>query len=280
MTGTAAAPASSGNLGPGFDVLAIALDLMCRVSAEPAGEWRITQDGYTYEPAPGDLIRRAVGSMADGAFHFEIDSAIPRGKGLGSSSAVAVAAGAAALRSVGEEPTSRFLFDAVAVIEGHADNTAAAVYGGLVAVGGGVVGHLEIHPDLAVVVGVPDATLATTEARLVLTDHIGRDVAARSLARIAFLVDGLRTADPEALRAAGGDELHEQPRHHLSPLTARLMSAARDAGALHAAWSGAGPAAIAFAPAPAAGAVEVAMREVLDGEGEVLNLGVASEGWR
>ena len=173
-------------------MLAVALDLMCHVSARSDDEWRITQDGDTHELVPEDIIRRTVGSMADGAFHFEIDSSIPRGKGLGSSSAVTVAAGAAALRSIGEEPTSRLLFDAVAAIEGHADNTAAAVYGGLVAVGGGVVGHLEMHPDLAVVVGVPDATLVTTKARSVLAQQIARDVASRSLARVAFLVDGLR----------------------------------------------------------------------------------------
>ena len=280
MTGRASAPASSGNLGPGFDVLAVALELMCHVSARPDDEWRITQDGDTHELAPEDIIRRTVGSMADGAFHFEIDSSIPRGKGLGSSSAVTVSAGAAALRSVGEEPTSRFLFDAVAAIEGHADNTAAAVYGGLVAVGGGVVGHLEMHPGLAVVVGVPDAILPTTKARSVLAQEVARDVASRSLARVAFLVDGLRTADPVLLGAAAGDELHEKPRHHLSPVTARLMSAARAAGALHSAWSGAGPAAIAFVPSAEAGEVETAMRTVLDGEGEVMNLMVARKGWR
>jgi homoserine kinase len=280
MKGRASAPASSGNLGPGFDVLALALDLMCHVTAEPADEWRITQEGRSYEPKPDDFVRRAVGSMTEGNFHLEIDSAIPRGRGLGSSSAVAVAAGAAALRSVGNEPTSRFLFELAAAAEGHPDNAAAAVYGGLVAAGGGVVRHLEVHPNLRIIVGVPETRLPTSHARSVLSPGVDRRAAARSLARVVFLVDGLRTADPVALGAAGGDELHEEPRHDLSPVTARLMNAARRAGALHAAWSGAGPSAIAFALTPACDGVEAAMSEALDGAGKVMCLDVAAEGWR
>ena len=280
MKGQASAPASSGNLGPGFDVLALALDLMCHVTAEPADGWRITQEGRSYEPQPDDFVRMAVGSMTEGNFHLEIDSGIPRGRGLGSSSAVAVASGAAALRSVGTEPTSRFLFELAAAAEGHPDNAAAAVYGGLVAVGGGVVRHLEVHPNLRIIVGVPDSRLSTAEARSVLSPGVDRRAAARSLARVVFLVDGLRTADPVALGVAGGDELHEEPRHDLSPVTARLMNAARGAGALHAAWSGAGPSAIAFASTPACDDVEAAMSEALDGAGKVMCLDVAAEGWR
>ena len=280
MKGRATAPASSGNLGPGFDVLALALDLVCHVAAEPADEWRITEDGESHQPEPDNFVRRAVASMTEGAFHLEIENTIPRARGLGSSAAVGVASGAAALRSLGREPTSEFLFELVSDIEGHADNAAAAVYGGLVATGGGVVRHLEVHPDLRIVVGIPDAPLATAEARSVLSAGIVRAAAARNLARVVFLVDGLRTGDPVALGAAGGDELHEEPRRDLSPVTAHLMAAARRAGAFHAAWSGAGPTAIAFAPVPACDDIEAAMVEVLEGAGEVKWLDVALEGWR
>jgi homoserine kinase len=280
VTGRASAPASSGNLGPGFDVLALALDLMCHVVAEPSPNWRIAEDGDDYEPAPDDFVRRAVSSMVDGSFHLRIDNAIPRSRGLGSSSAVAVAAGAAALRSVGEEPNSRFLFELASAVEGHPDNAAAAVYGGLVAVGGGVVRYLEVHEDLRIIVGIPDSPLATAKARSVLSAGVDRRAAARSLARVVFLVDGLRTGDPVALGAAGGDELHEEPRHELSPVTGRLMDAARRAGAYHSAWSGAGPSAIAFAPNHACDDVEAAMADVLAGDGEVRCLDVAAEGWR
>ena len=280
MIGRAAAPASSGNLGPGFDVLALALDLWCQVEAEPASEWRYTQDGETSEPDPDDFVRRAVSSMVDGAFHLRLENDIPRSSGLGSSSAVAVAAGAAALRAVGVDPSSRFLFEMVVEAEGHPDNAAAAVYGGLVAAGGGVVRHLEVHPDLRIVLGVPDASLSTSAARSVLSAVIDRRAAARNLARVVFLVDGLRTGDAVALGAAGGDEMHEQPRHDLSPVTARLMQAAWRAGALHVAWSGAGPSAIAFTLDDVRGDVQAAMSLVLDGTGQVLSLDVASDGWR
>ena len=280
MKGSASAPASSGNLGPGFDTLALALELRCSVVAEHADAWRITEKGETYEPESDDFVRSAISSMIAGSFAVEISNPIPRSRGLGSSSAVAVASGAAALRSVGEEPTSRFLFEAVSELEGHPDNAAAAAYGGLVAAGGGVVRNLDIHPDLHIVVGVPDEPLATATARAVLSSDIDRSAAARNLARVVFLVEGLRTGDPASLIGAGGDELHEEPRRDLSPITGRLMDTARRAGALHSAWSGAGPSAIAFAPVAVYEAVQNAMAEVLEGLGEVRSLDVATDGWR
>ena len=280
MTGSASAPGSAGNLGPGFDVLALAIELRCRVLAEPAGAWSITQDGEMYEPPPDDLVRVSVAAMAEGPFRLEIENEIPVSRGLGSSAAVAVAAGAAAMRSVGAEPESRFLFDVVTRIEGHADNSAASVHGGLVAAGNGVVRHLEVHEGLRVIVGIPEAELQTSEARAALTAEVDRSVVVRSLARLVFLVEGLRTGDPVTLAAAGGDELHEVPRHDLSPITAALMGAAIKAGALHAGWSGAGPSAIAFAPAQHSDAVREAMAAALGGTGMVRPVEVATEGWR
>ena len=279
MKGRASAPGSSGNLGPGFDVLALAVELRCTVTAEPASSWLIEQDGDTYEPDPDDLVRVAAAAMTDGAFRLEIENVIPRSKGLGSSAAVAVAAAAAAIRSRGGEPRARDLFESVAEIEGHPDNAAASVYGGLVAAGQGVVRHLDVHPDLRVVVGIPPSSLPTPEARAALPAAVGLDVAARSLARVVFLVDGLHTADAETLAAARGDELHEVHRDGLSPVTAQLMAAATRAGALHAAWSGAGPAAIALALDPVCDAVQGAMIDVLDGQGDVRCLDRAEIGW-
>ena len=280
MTGRATAPASSGNLGPGFDALALALELRCAVTAEAADSWLITQTGESYEPNGDDYVRRAVSGATGGAFRMVIDNAIPRARGLGSSAAVTVAAAAAALRALGHEPTSRVLFEIVADLEGHADNAAAAVYGGLVAVADGVVRHLAIDPGLRIVIGIPDEELPTADARRVLSPQVERAAAARNLARVVLLVEGLRTADPEALGAAAGDELHEAPRHDLSPVTARLMDAALAAGALHSAWSGAGPSAIAFAPDAACDSVQDAMAAVLGVGGEVRCLEVATEGWR
>jgi homoserine kinase len=280
MRGAASAPASSGKLGPGFDALALALELRCRCEAEPADEWWVEEHGRRYRPAPGDLVVRAMTAAAgDRPMRLAIENAIPRSRGLGSSSAVATAAAAAALRACGQTPVDDRLFAIVTELEGHPDNAAAAVYGGLVAARDGVVRRLPMSSDLVVIAGIPDAHLSTHKARVALPGAVRHAAAARNVARVVMLVDGLRTGDPAALAAAGGDELHEAPRHGLSPVTHELMEAAMAAGALHAAWSGAGPTAIAFTAAAARDAVVEAMTKRLDGAGEVAVLAVAERGW-
>ncbi len=106
----------------------------------------------------------------------------------------------------------------------------------------------------------------------------GRAAAARNVARMAFLVEGLRTGDPAAFAEAGGDEIHEVHRNPLSPITGAMMASARNAGALHAAWSGAGPAAIAITKD--IDSVVRALEEVLGDSGRVMVLDVAQDGWR
>ena len=274
----ASAPASSANLGPGFDVLALALALRCRVTVELAEGWEVMgPDGVA-----DDTLQGLVWGVAGAAppHRVTVDSDIPIGKGLGSSAALRVAAAAALEASSGEVRLER-VFRSAAGAEGHSDNAAAAVHGGLVAVGpGGEIRRLALHPSLVVAVAVPDQALSTDEARMVLPAEVSRGVAVRTAARIAFLVEGLRTADPDAFREAAGDELHEQPRHHLSPLSFAVAGAARDAGALHAAWSGAGPSVIAITTEDHIDAVHHIMEEALGGLGVVLEPGVDREGVR
>lgn len=274
----ASAPASSGNLGPGFDVLALALAVRCRVSVEQAEGWEVVGPDGTHD----DVLQRLIWAVAGAAppHRVEVATDFPIGKGLGSSAALRVAAAAALESSSGEMRLER-VFRSAAVAEGHADNAAAAVYGGLVAVGAlGEVRRLAMHPSLLVVLAVPDATIPTDEARAVLPTEVSRGVAVRTAARVAFLVEGLRTADPQALREAAGDEFHEAPRRHLSPLSHHLGFAARAAGALHAAWSGAGPSVLALCTEDRRDAVRVAMSEVLADSGEVLMPAVDHEGVR
>lgn len=280
MIGEATAPASSGNLGPGFDTLALALELRCRVVAEPATELLLVERGGETAVGPEDLVARAVAAAVGRPMRLTIDNAIPRARGLGSSAAVAAAAAAAALRACGGAADPDRVFDIVAELEGHADNAAAAVYGGLVAVADRAIRRLEIHPDLRAVVAVPEEALPTRQARRVLPEWVALEVAARSIARAVFLVEGLRTADASALCEAAGDELHEAPRARLSPLTGELITAAMDAGALHAAWSGAGPSVIAFVPSDAAPRLVEALERRLDGAGTVLTPEVAEAGLR
>jgi homoserine kinase len=278
VTGAAAtAPGSSANLGPGFDCLGLAVELRCHVTAVPSDDWIVEELGTSFQPKPVDFVRLAVAEAVGRPMRLAIQNEVPRSRGLGSSSAVMVAAAAASLRAMGEEPESDRLYDLVAGIEGHGDNAAAAVYGGLVAVAGDVWRHLELSPRLSFVFGIPNQSLKTAKARLALPDQISRSGAARNVARVAFLIEGLRTGDPAALLMAGGDEIHEQYRDQLSPITGELMQAARDAGALHTAWSGAGPTAIAVAVDPEP--VVAAMKETLGDRGTATVMEIATTGW-
>ncbi len=272
MTASASAPGSSANLGPGFDFLALALELRCWVTAAPSDKWSVPMEAS----AIAAQVTTALG--AEGPYEITIESDIPVGRGLGSSAALAVATGAAALLSRGIEPDNGALFRAAAAVDGHPDNAAASVYGGLVAVAAGAPHRLELAPSLVPIIVVPNATLSTAEARAALPKTVPHAAAARSVARAAFLVEGLRTADPAALAAAADDELHEGPRASLSPQTVALMAAARTAGALHAAWSGAGPSVIALAERHSAEAVEAALRDAMADDGMVLQPGVAATG--
>lgn len=269
----ASAPASSANLGPGFDIAAIALGMRCRVSVAPAREWEITSGG---SPA-SDQTTRMITSVAPGAgpHSVEITSDIPQARGLGSSAALLVAAAAALTRSADPDTAFGLARD----VEGHPDNVAAASYGGLVLVGPrGTIHKCAIHPSLHLILAIPDAELPTAEARDALPAEVDRDVAVRTAARLAVLVEGLRTADRVALGAALGDELHEGPRRDLTELPGTLIEGAIASGAAFAAWSGAGPSVIAFATESEADAVIETLEQVLGEEGEVLELEIDRTG--
>lgn len=247
---TASAPASSANLGPAFDAMALALELRCVVKAEPADSWAVEHIGSN-RPAPGEsdavliAARMAVGD--DAPLRLTVDNAIPIGKGLGSSSAAFVSGVAAALRAMGSEANPDHVFRVAADLEGHEDNVAAAVYGGLVLVPAeGMPVRLPMHPSLHPVIAVPPTRLSTKRARSAIATSFSREVAVRSLARVAALTAGLITADPELLAAAHGDEIHESVRADLSPEVEQMIAVARGAGAFHAARSGAGPSVLAL----------------------------------
>lgn len=266
--GAASAPASTANLGPGFDVVALALGLRCAVSVAPAGEWSL-RSGSSDEGSL-TLVRRAAeaAGAGSGPFSIAVESGIPVGRGLGSSAALVVSVVAAVRTAVGEAESREEIVRIAAAVEGHPDNVAAAVHGGAVAVSpSGRVYALEVHPSLRVLVAVPEALLSTVVARRALEAPVDTATAARTAARLAFLVEGLRRGDAALLAEAAGDELHEARRAHLSPLTGALVRAAREAGAGHAAWSGAGPSAVALVTVEALPAVRAAWEVLLGAEG-------------
>lgn len=269
----ARAPASSANLGPGFDALAIAVNRYVQVEVEPSAALTVRSEGEgagLFDDASHLAARVAAEVLGHDRFAVTVRSQIPLSRGLGSSAALAAAAAAAA---GAEDP-----FAIAAAHDGHPENAAASVFGGLVAAttveGRPEYAPLPLSDDLVFVVIVPDRNLATPEARRVLPESLSRADATFNLGRMGLLLAGL--ADHVHLSpAATEDRIHQGPRTALFPEAPDLLAALIDAGALASCWSGAGPTLLGMATASNAAAVqagaELAMREAgVDGKTAVL----------
>ncbi|MEA3511246.1 MAG: homoserine kinase [Actinomycetota bacterium] len=276
----ASAPGSSGNLGPGFDVLGLAVDLRCGVGAVPAEQMTVDDGDGPIALSAGDMLFDTVMVAVNRPMALTVNNAIPRARGLGSSSAVTTAAAAAAQRALGIEPVRNEIYEIITAIEGHGDNAAPAVWGGLMAVGSNGPHPLGMNEHLIPVVGIPDTPLSTKEAREVVPKDVPLQAAARNVSRAVLLVEALRTGNPEAFAAAEGDEFHEGARAPLSPITMAMIQAARRAGALHAAWSGAGPTTLALVTEETKESVIDGLSGVLGEAGVVRVLAVDYEGLR
>jgi homoserine kinase len=251
----ARAPASTSNLGPGFDVLGLALDRYVEVEVTEADRLEVVAEGEGAElPRDAGHLAAKVAARVVGhdRLSIRVRSQVPVGRGLGSSAALAAAAAAAA---GSPDP----LAEAVAV-DGHPENAAASVLGGLVAAtlvdGRPVVRRLALDPELRFVVVVPDRRLATSEARAALPAAVPFADAVFNLGRLGLLVAGL--ADRRALvPGAGDDRLHQDARAPLFPEAAGILAELRAAGAVVACWSGAGPTLLGVCTSPTV-ALEVA----------------------
>ncbi len=258
----ARAPASSANLGPGFDTLAVALGCYVSVDIEDAPSLRVHSEGEgsgLFDDASHLAARVAAGVLGHDHFALTVRSQIPVARGLGSSAALAAAAAAAAGAA---DP-----FAVAAAYDGHPENAAASVFGGLVAAttveGRPVHAPLPLSEELAFVVIIPERDLATPEARAVLPETLTRADTVFNLGRMGLLVAGL--ADPDLLVAqATDDRIHQPARTTLFPEAPGLLAALVHAGALAASWSGAGPTLIGIARAGSAASVRAAARTALD----------------
>jgi homoserine kinase len=250
-------PASTANLGPGFDALALALALYDEVEVALAAcgvQVEVHGEGAGQVPTDeGHLVVRALraacarhGYRPQGLV-LRCHNSIPHSRGLGSSAAAAVAGVLAGYALAGMEPDEAVL-DLAAGFDGHADNVGASLLGGLVvswrdeqsfhAV------RLEPHPDLVPVLLVPEVTSSTVIARGLVPDEVPHADAAFNAGRAALAVHAL-TAAPQLLLAATADRLHQAYRRASYPATGRLVDTLRAAG-VPAAVSGAGPTVLAL----------------------------------
>jgi homoserine kinase len=248
------APASSANLGPGYDCLAVALPLRTELEvARRDGPLTVEVTGEGADELPADasnLVVRAFATAWDGPLDglaVRIDNRVPLRAGAGSSAtAIALGLGTAQVLREGRlDPAA--LVGSAAAIEGHADNVGAALLGGFTVVAGSVARRIEPPGGLAFLLVVPPGGIDTTIARAVLPDPVARADAVHALQHSALLVHALHAGDLEAVAVALDDRLHEAARAPLAPLLGRLRAAALPA--LGVTLSGAGPSVLVWARA-------------------------------
>lgn len=253
-------PASTSNLGSGFDTVGLALDRYLTAAYEPGAEpLRVermgTLAGLSTSLEDDVLATTFAAALADAGIHeptgvLRADSAIPIGMGLGSSAAAVVAGLGLAAAALGHGLDREAIFRQAEAREGHPDNAAPSLLGGLVAIGRDGDGHphpfrLPISPELAFAYAAPGTALSTTAARAALPGSLSYATAVRGLGRVAALIHGLETADAELLRVGFTDEIHVRYRLPLIPGGEAALDAAMEAGALAATISGAGSGLIA-----------------------------------
>ena len=236
------APASTSNLGPGFDCLGVALSLYNQVTIKSG--------------TPGDgnrMVREAAGKFFAVAnckrfeFSCDIRGNVPIGRGLGSSVTVRLGV----LHALNEIARTNFsrdkLFKLCAELEGHPDNAAPASFGGFTIARGTEVQHFKVSPRLRFILLIPSFEVATIEARRLLPADILRTNAARNTANVAAIAAAFATRDYKTLRGCFVDYLHQPFRKKLVPFLDRVITAAERAGALGAFLSGSGSAICALA---------------------------------
>jgi homoserine kinase len=269
-------PATSANLGPGFDTLGLALDIVNTIEVELTSHENevvlahMTGDTSEALDRHENLLCAAYrrwgeerGMTLPGA-RFTVETRIPTARGLGASAAAIVAGLAAGAEAAGEKQPRAAIVRLSSVMEGHADNAVAATLGGLTTafIDGGCVHALQVvtHLSLGVALFIPDVPLRTSEARALLPDSIARRDAIFNVNRVSYLVTALMWGRWELIGPAMEDCLHQPYRSTILPALDDLIAAARGAGAYGAALSGGGPSVIALGPRECSESVARAMR--------------------
>jgi homoserine kinase len=231
-------PASTANLGPGFDVLAAALALHLDVEVIETGTFAVETELDVPTDRSNLLVRAFEALHPSDGFTFRIASKIPTCGGLGSSAAAIVAGLMAADHMFELDADVRGL---ATELEGHADNVAAALDGGFVVCANGRTRRFDTPLGLEAVLVVPEVAVQTGQAREALPDQVPLSDAVFNIGQASMLTLGLATGDWEAVAAGLHDRLHQSYRSQLYPRSAELLERAPDLGALGATISGAGP---------------------------------------
>ncbi|PSR33455.1 MAG: homoserine kinase [Sulfobacillus benefaciens] len=253
-------PATSANLGSGLDTLALAVSLFLTIKFEARVQWSMEITGHgagTVEAnhenlvwRSADLLYRHVEGRPMPNGHLVIDSEIPLGKGLGSSAAASVAGLVLANQLVGQALTLRELLQFADRLEGHADNAAAALYGGFVMVWRDHGNSLQVRrypaPPLDAILAVPPYPVSTPQARQLLPNMVPRHDAVFNAQRVGLWIHAVTQNDWTVLRDASEDRLHQTYRAPLNPDMDALIHQAIASGAYAAVLSGSGPTVLAL----------------------------------
>ena len=279
-TVTVSVPASSANLGPGFDCMAAALGLWLHVEVEETGTFAVEHD----LPLPVDRDNVLVRSFerlrtADGVT-FRVRTDIPLAGGLGSSATAIVAGLAAAAALDGGSTDPEALLPLAVDLEGHPDNVTAALFGGIVLTDGSWTVRIAPPPGLEAVFVVPEEAVRTAAARAVLPQHVPLEDATANVAWGASLAIGLERGDLQIVGHSLRDVLHQPHRAALFPRSSELIDDATTLGAIGATVSGAGPTVMLWTSSDDAPAVLEAARERATGWASVLHAPFGADGAR
>lgn len=288
-------PASSANLGPGFDALGLALGIYLECRFRPARQLHITVSGRDTEQIPEteeNLIWKTAVTVAEShrmaipPVELSIHNNIPLGKGLGSSAAALTAGVVIADKLLGLHWKPLRILDEAARLEGHPDNVAACTLGSIVASAidsGGVARavRIQLASNFGVAIVAPDFALATSHARSVLPQVYSRADTVFNVQRAALLVAALATGAVNAFPAALEDRLHQQYRAKLVPGLEDILKL-RAPGLLGCALSGAGPSVLVFFERGYEGVCEI-VRQIFAIHGqssEILHTHIAEHGFQ
>jgi homoserine kinase len=276
-------PASSANLGPGYDVLAAAVSLFLELEVEETGEFSLEAGGLDVSTGRDNLIVRAFETLhsAEG-IAFRLKSEIPLARGLGSSAA-AIVAGLFAADHLYELALSKEeMLARASEIEGHPDNVAAAIHGGFVICGAGEdapsAARFDPPGGLEGIAVIPAEEVSTERAREAIPAEIPLADAVANVSAASRLVLGLQRADLDLVAAGLADHIHQERRRDLFPRSMELVDSASHLGALGATISGAGPTVLVWTTWQDAGKVAEALEARCAGWAEIRRLPFSPHG--